>query len=263
MKVLRLLRKNKEIVWDLASNDFSTKYAGSYFGIFWAFFQPVITILVYWCVFEFGLKAQTPVPNTTYIVWFTTGMIPWFFFSDGINAVTNSLLEYSYLVKKVVFDVELLPIIKILSALFVHMVFIVLLLILTLINNGALSVHALQIMYYAFAAVVLIYAIGKITSSIVLFFRDLSQIVNIILQIGVWATPIIWSYSIIAEPYQWIAKLNPVFYIVEGYRESLIGKQWFWYHPVMTVYFWAITLLLLFIGNWSFRILKPHFADVI
>lgn len=263
MKIIKLFKKNKEIIWDLAINDFSTKYAGSYFGIFWAFFQPVITILVYWCVFEFGLKAQTPVPNTTYIVWFATGMIPWFFFSDGINAVTNSLLEYSYLVKKVVFDVELLPIIKIISALLVHLVFVILLLIITVVNNGPLSVHALQIIYYIFSTIILVYALGKITSSIVLFFRDLGQIVNIILQIGVWATPIIWPYSIIPENYRWIAKLNPVFYIVEGYRESLIGRQWFWFHPTMTVYFWVITVALLCIGNWTFQILKPHFADVI
>ncbi len=259
----RFFRRNKEIVWNLAINDFSTKYAGSAFGIFWAFFQPVITILVYWCVFEFGLKAQTPVENTTYIVWFATGMIPWFFFSDGVNAVTNSLIEYSYLVKKLVFDINLLPIVKILSALMVHIVFVILLLVVALINNGPLSIYAFQIVYYMLCTVVLAYAIGLITSSIIPFFRDLGQVVNIILQIGVWATPIIWSYTIIPESYRWIAKLNPVFYIVEGYRASLIGKEWFWEHPAVTSYFWLITVILLFLGYFSFTKLKPHFADVL
>ena len=259
----KLLRRNKEIILDLAINDFSTKYAGSILGIFWAFFQPVITILVYWCVFEFGLKAQTPVENTTYIVWFATGMIPWFFFSDGVNAVTNSLLEYSYLVKKLVFDVNLLPIVKIISALFVHVVFVVLLLVLTLINNGPLSIHSIQLVYYVFCALVLSYAIGLITASAIPFFRDLSQVVNIVLQIGVWVTPIIWSYTIVPEQYRWIVKLNPVFYIVEGYRGSIIGKEWFWEHPKVTVYFWMVTGVLLLLGRLSFAKLKPHFADVL
>lgn len=263
LKTLNLIKRNKEIILDLTLNDFSTKYAGSYFGIFWAFFQPLITILVYWCVFEFGLKAQTPIPNSSYIAWFATGMVPWFFFSEGLNAVTNSLLEYSYLVKKVVFDVELLPIIKVISALFVHLVFVVLLLCVAIISNGFLSICALQLVYYIFATTLLVYALGRITSAIILFFRDLGQIVNIILQIGVWATPIIWSYTIIPEQYRWIAKLNPVFYIVEGYRESLIGELWFWYHPKMTFYFWGIIIILLCIGNWLYRLLKPQFADVI
>lgn len=98
--MIERIRKNKAMIWDLAVNDFAIKYAGSYFGIFWAFVQPIITILVYWCVFEFGLKSTAPIPNVSYIVWFATGMIPWFFFSDAVNAVTNSFIEYSYLVKK-------------------------------------------------------------------------------------------------------------------------------------------------------------------
>ena len=122
-----MIKNNKEIVWSLAVNDFATKYAGSLFGTFWAFVQPATTILIYACVFQYGLKSTSPVAGVSYIFWFAAGMIPWFFLSDAIRAVTNVLIEYSYLVKKVVFDVRLLPIIKILSAFFVHLVFIVLL----------------------------------------------------------------------------------------------------------------------------------------
>ena len=122
--MIRVIKRNKEMIWDLAVNDFSTKYAGSAFGIFWAFVQPVITIVMYWCVFQFGLKSTPPIQNVNYIFWFATGMVPCFFFSDALNAVTNCLIEYSYLVKKVVFDIELLPIVKILSTLFIHLVFI-------------------------------------------------------------------------------------------------------------------------------------------
>lgn len=261
--MLKLLKRNKEMLWDLAINDFSTKYAGSYLGIFWAFVQPIVTILVYWCVFEFGLKATPPVANVKYIVWFSTGMVPWFFFSDGVNATTNSLLEYSYLVKKIVFDVELLPFVKILSTLFVHGVFIVLLVIVSLVNGSSITIFFFQIIYYIICSVVLIYAIGNLTSSIILFFRDLGQIVNIILQIGVWVTPIIWPCEIVPSRFQWIVKMNPVFYIVEGYRACFITKEWFFESPLLTLYFWAFTLILLIIGRISFKKLRSHFADVL
>lgn len=261
--MIKKLLKNKEIILDLSFNDFSTKYAGSSLGIFWAFVQPLITILVYWCVFEFGLKAQSPITNSSYIVWFASGMIPWFFFSDGINAVTNSLLEYGYLVKKVVFDIDFLPIIKIISTFLVHIVFVIFLIIISILNNQPPSIYIIQILYYMIATAILIYAIGQSTASIVLFFRDISQFVTIILQIGLWATPIIWSYTIVPEQYRWIVKLNPVFYIVEGYRSCLIEKEWFFEHPLVTLYFWVSTFLLFFIGNVTFKTLKPHFADVL
>ncbi len=261
--MIAMIKRNKEMIWDLAVNDFSTKYAGSAFGIFWAFVQPVITILMYWCVFEFGLKSTPPVQDVSYIFWFATGMVPWFFFSDALNAVTNCLIEYGYLVKKVVFDIELLPVIKILSALFIHLVFIGLLFLIAFANGEPLTASVVQVLYYLFCATVLVYAFGKFTSAIILFFRDLGQIVNIVLQIGLWATPIIWSYVIVPPKYQWVVKLNPVFYVIEGYRDSFITNQWFFEQPLLTAYFWGFALSMLWIGNTVFKRMRPHFADVL
>lgn len=261
--MINTIRKNKEIIWNLSLNDFSTKYAGSIFGVFWAFFQPIVTILIYACVFQYGLKSTSPVEGVSYIFWFASGMIPWFFFSDGVRAVTNSLIEYSYLVKKVVFDVELLPVIKIVSTLLVHFVFIALLFIIGVANHEKITVYAFQLIYYLLCAVVLIYAIGQLTCSLILFFRDLGQIVNIILDVGLWATPIIWSYTIIPSKFEWIIKANPIFYITEGYRNSFINKKWFWEEPGETLFFWCFLLGILWIGNKVFNKMKPQFADVI
>ena len=94
------------MIYKLAKNDFKTKYAGSYLGIIWAFIQPVITVLVYWFVFEVGFRGGSdslPVPFVLYLV---AGIIPWFFFQDGLTGGTNSLLEYSYLVKKVMYSIS-------------------------------------------------------------------------------------------------------------------------------------------------------------
>ena len=104
---------------------------------------------------------------------------------------------------------------------------------------------------------------GRLTSSLILFFRDLGQIVNIVLDVALWATPIIWSYSIVPEQYQWIVKLNPVFYIIEGYRDSFINKIWFFDKPILSLYFWALMIVLLFLGSKVFNKMRPQFADVI
>lgn len=261
--MFKRIYKNKEMIWDLAYNDFSTKYAGSSFGIFWAFIQPVITILVYWCVFQFGLKSTPPVEDVAYILWFATGMVPWFFFSDAVNAVTNCLLEYSYLVKKVVFNIELLPIVKIISTLIVHVAFIVLLFIISFITGNRISFYSIQLIYYLVCMIALVYAIGLVTSALILFFRDLGQIVSIILQIGVWATPIIWPYTTVPEKFQWIVKLNPVFYVMEGYRNCFFQEKWFFEKPVLTSYFWVVAIICLFVGKMVFQKMKPQFADVL
>lgn len=261
--MFKSIKNNKEIIWSLAVNDFSIKYAGSLFGTLWAIVQPIVTILIYACVFQYGLKSTSPIEGVSYIFWFASGMIPWFFFSDGVRAVTNVLLEYSYLVKKVVFDIELLPAVKIISSLFIHFVFIGLLFIIGFINKEEMSIYSFQVVYYMLCNVFLIYAIGKITSSIILFFRDLGQIVNIILDIAMWATPIIWSYSIVPENFLWIVKLNPVFYIIDGYRDCFVNKVWFFEKMPTTLYFWMVVLIALTIGNTVYRKLKPQFADVL
>ena len=112
-------KKDARLIARLSANDFKTKFAGSYLGIVWAFIQPVITILVYWFVFEKGFKpaaihnaAGDQVP---YVLWLIAGMVPWFFFSEALSGGTRALLDYSYLVKKVVFKIDILPVVKVVS----------------------------------------------------------------------------------------------------------------------------------------------------
>ncbi len=257
------LYNSRKLIWNLAKNDFKTKYAGSYLGIIWAFIQPIITILVYWFVFEFGLKSSSPVKNIPFILWFATGLIPWFFFSDAIMYATNCLIEYSYLVKKVVFKISVLPIVKIISALFVHLVFIGFVVILYCLYGHYPKIYIIQLPYYLFCMFMIILAMSYITSAIVLFFKDLGQIISIFLQVGMWMTPIMWSYTIIPDKYLWILKLNPMFYVVEGYRDTFINYIWFWDKIFQTIYFWIISLIIMGIGALVFKRLKPHFADVL
>lgn len=257
------LYNSRILIWSLSKNDFKTKYAGSYLGIIWAFIQPMITILVYWLVFEFGLRVSSPTEDTPFILWFSVGLIPWFFFSDAINNAMNSFVEYSYLVKKVVFKISVLPIVKVVSSLFVHFVFLVFIIVLLGIYGFYPTKYIIQLVYYVICTIIIVLGISYMTSAIVLFFKDLGQIINVLLQIGMWATPIMWSYRIVPDKYQWIIKLNPMYYIVEGYRDTFINNIWFYQKYFQTIYFWIITLVIFNLGAIIFKKLKPHFADVL
>ena len=257
------LHQNRKLIMRLAKNDFKTKYAGSYLGIVWAFVQPVVTILVYWFVFSTmraGMARQVP-----YVLWMIAGMVPWFFFQDSLNNGTNSLVEYSYLVKKVVFKISILPIVKLVSALFVHLFFIAVVLVLYTAMGYFPGLSVIQVGYYSFSMFILVLGITYLTSAVVVFFRDLSQIISICLQVGVWLTPIMWNFEDLhlSGIITYIFKLNPMYYIVEGYRDALITGRWFWERPVLTLYYWVFTLVVFWLGTRVFKRLRVHFADVL
>lgn len=256
------LYRNKKLIYKLAKNDFKTKYAGSYFGIFWAFVQPVVTILLYWFVFQVGLRSSN-MGNYPFVLWLIAGLVPWFYFSDGLNYGTNSLLEYSYLVKKVVFNISILPVVKIVSALFVHIFFLIFALIVFATLGYPPKVYSIQVIYYTICIFILSLSISYFTSAIVLFFRDLGQIINIVLQVGMWMTPIMWQAEMLPDSFKWIFKMNPMYYIVRGYRESLLEKIWFMQHLEDTFLFWLTVGGIFILGMLIFRRLKPHFADVL
>jgi lipopolysaccharide transport system permease protein/teichoic acid transport system permease protein len=246
----------------MTKRDFRQRYLGSYLGILWAFIQPTITVLIFWFVFQVGFKAM-PVDNFPFILWLVCGMFPWFFFSECIQSASTSILESSFLVKKIVFRVELLPIVKIVSALVVHIFFVGILFLMFAIYGYSVSIYNLQIVYYFFAMMCLALGISWLTSALTVFMRDVGQFVAMIMQFGFWATPIFWSLNMVPEEYHEILKLNPVYYFVEGYRNSFIYHEWFWQNWELTLQYWIITLAAMFIGAICFKKLRPHFADVL
>jgi teichoic acid transport system permease protein len=260
--LLKELYTNRALILSLSKNDFKTKYAGSYLGIIWAFIQPIVTVLVYTFVFTVGFRSGS-MDGVPFVNWLTAGILPWYFFSDALINGSNSLLEYSYLVKKVVFNINILPVVKTLSSLFVHIVFALIVILLYLCTGFYPDLYWFQMFYYCACTFLLSIGLSYLCSAMILFFKDLGQIINVILQIGVWMTPIMWSSDIIQNQFIWIFKLNPMYYIVQGYRNCLIYKEWFWESYVWTIYFWTVTLAVLFIGMMAFKKLKRHFADVL
>ena len=266
LKLLRELMTQRRLIWELGKADFRKRFVGSYFGIVWMFIQPIATVLVYFFVFQIGMKSTPPVPDAPYVIWLIPGIIPWFFFSDAISGLTGTMSEYSYLVKKMAFPVELLPAIKLLSCFFVHFCFIVIMLVVFLISGYMPEPSWIQIIYYSFAAGVLSLGLGYLTSAVNVFFKDMSQIVSIALQFGMWLVPIMYWEGLFTTDHPWmelVFKLNPFYYIVTGYRDSMLMGDFFFERPLNTLYFWGFALILCYVGLKVFMKLRPHFSDVL
>lgn len=246
----------------LAISDLKVKYAGSYLGFFWAFAQPMLTTFIYWFVFQIGFKTA-PIEDFPFILWLITGLVPWFFFSDAVTGGTGCMIEYGYLVKKVMFDIDILPMVKIIANILVHMVFIIFVLVFYVLHGIFLTPYALQIIYYSFCLLVLVVGIVYITATVNVFVKDTIQIISVVMQIIFWMTPIVWDMSIMPAEIQKILEFNPLYYVVSGYRDALINQVWFWENTEKTLIFWCIASGLLFVGTGLFRKFKIHFADVL
>ncbi len=252
-----------ELMGKLVQNDLKSRYSGSAFGFVWAYIQPLVTILVFWYVFQIGFK-NPPVDNIEYILWFIAGYIPWTYFNDGVMSSSNALYEYSYLVKKIKFKVWTIPIIKVWSSLYIHAFFLVFIIGMYFLYGYSFQLAWISILYYTFCLLILLIGNAYLVSSLAVFFKDASQLVNVILQIGFWLTPVFWSDAAMNESALKILKYNPLYYIISGYRMALINGTGFWQRSNNeTLYYWGITMVIVLIGVKVYQTLKIHFADLL
>lgn len=260
------MRQKKEeylLIKKLVKNDLKAKYSGSVFGVVWAFVQPLVTILVFWYVFQVGFK-NPPVNDIEFILWLVAGYIPWTYFNDGVMSSTNVLYEYSYLVKKIKFKEWMLPVVKVFSSLYIHGFFIIFIMGIYLLYGYSFQFSWLSILYYTVALTVLLLGIAFIVSALAVFFKDASPLIGIALQIGFWLAPVFWSESTMTSQVMCILRLNPMYYIITGYRNAMIDGVHFWEQPIGSVlYYWCFTGIVVLLGIKTFKKLKVHFADLL
>lgn len=254
--------KDVKFVINLIKRDFKVKYLGSYLGFFWSFIQPIITILVFWFVFQVGFRTPN-IGDFPYVLWLVAGIVPWFMFSEALMSGTTAIIQNSYLVNKISFNTMFLPIVKIGAAFVIHLFFIMFIFIISIYYKIEFSIYNIQIVYYSFCLISFLIGITWLTSSVLVFFKDLEPITSIIIQFGFWLTPIFWYNGTLSKNMEMYFKLNPVYYITEGYRNSVMFHKWFWEFPFQTLYFWSITTFFVIIGYTIFMKLKPHFSDVL
>jgi len=259
-----MIYQQRYVIKKLVIRDFQKKYLGSYLGLPWAFIQPAAIVLVLWLVITLGLRGGADDPHgPPFLPWFICGMIPWFFILESINNSSISLTSYSFLIKQMYFRVGAIPIITLATALIVHLALLFLLMIIVVLYGYTPTLHWIQLPYYLIGSLLLLTGLGWLSSALVVFIKDVQQIIGILLTLFFWITPIIWSHTILTGKSRLLADLNPFFYIINGYRETLLTHEWFFENIWLTLYFWFFVLFTFIFGAIVFQRLKPHFADVL
>ncbi len=256
------LIKDRKVLFGLAKNDLRSKFASSFLGGIWAFIQPLVTLLVFWFVFEVGFK-NPPVSDVPFVIWFAPAYLVWAFFSETLINGTNCLIEYNYLVKKINFRVSIIPIVKIVSSAFVHIVFIAFIFFMLIVCQVPITIYSIQVIYYFICTCLLLLGLCWLLSALAPFVKDVVNVVGVLTQIGFWITPIFWSPDGMDGWVKFIIKINPMYYICSGYRDCFIEHIWFWQRGNINLLFWAEVLILILVGAVLFKKLRPQFADVL
>lgn len=263
MEFIKEVINKRKLIFQLGKNDFKNRFAGSSLGAFWGFAQPFVFMISYVIIFQYILKSTSP-GEYPFIVWYLPGMTMWMFINDSITSATNSIRAYSYLVKKVVFPVDTIPVISIVASTIVG-AFLFLIAIIVASAFGYFP-NILLLLYYILSAVIFILSFTRFTSAITALVPDFGQLFNIFMQLMFWFTPIMWNINMVSgyPMLENAIKCMPFAYLVTGFREVFIGGDLLTQNNmIFTIVFWAITIFLFVWGNSVFKRSKKDFADVL
>ena len=240
-----------------------SQYASTLFGALWAVLQPAATVAVYWFVFTFGIRMAANANGPPFFLMLIVAISAWFFFSDAINGGQAAVVNNAYMLKKIAFPVEILPAVPIAVAALVHAGVLIFVLLLALLNGVPPSWHLLLLIYYAACLALLASGVAYLLASLSVFQRDWTQLSGLLLQLWFWLTPIVWSPELFSSGVRAVLAFNPMYYVVEGYRNALLNGAGEPPTLATTLSFWCVTLAILSLGGVVFSRLRPHFADVL
>ena len=263
MDFIKSVFKNKKLIFQLGKNDFRNRFASTSLGAIWGYIQPFIFMFTYVIVFQYILKTGKT-GDVPYLVWFLPGMSMWMCINDSIMSASSSIRNYSYLVKKVVFPVDIIPVISIIATAFISLFLFAIVIIVCCIFGYIPNV--LMIFYILFCAYAFIISITRFTSALSTLVPDFAQLLSVVMQLCFWFTPIVWNLTML-DGHQTLLKVfkcMPFTYLVTGFRDAFIGGNILTDQNCMfTIIFWVITIFMFVWGNYIFKKNKKDFADVL
>lgn len=248
----------RELFWFFVWRDLKVRYRQTLLGVVWVVLQPVLTMAVFAVVL--GRLVGVPSDGMPYPLFAYAGLLPWLFFSSAVTTGTATLVGNNHLLSKVYFPRILLPAAAATARLVDFAVGSVGLVALLIIYSAPLTLAALAIVPIA-VAVELILAVGVASylSSINVKFRDIGFVVPLMLQLGMFATPVLYHWTLVPSQWRWIIVANPLTGIIESYRSALLGRALPWQALLVSV---AAAVVQLAIGLWEVRRMEGTYADV-
>lgn len=256
--------KYRKQIWKLAKADLIKTYRGAALGWSWAVIKPVVTIFVYWFAFSIGLRMGGKVAGYPYFLWLIAGLVPWFYMGDMITIGTSAIRKYSYLVTKMQFPVSTISTFVSISNMIINIILILVVIVIFWIFGYPPDIYMLQLPFYLLLTFIFFTLWSLFASFIGAISKDFINLVKSFITAIFWLSGILWDPEGIKIP--WLKKflnLNPVTFLVNGFRNCFINKIWFWEQPKRLMYFAIITIILFIAAIWAYKKLRKEIADVL
>jgi lipopolysaccharide transport system permease protein len=257
---LRELWEFREVLYFLVWRDIKLRYRQTLIGAAWAILQPFLTMVVF-TVF-FGRLAKMPSDGIPYPLFAFAALVPWTFFANGLTQGATSLVASGHLITKVYFPRLLVPSARVLGGMLDFVLSFIVLLAMMAWYGVAPRVAALAwVPALGLLALVTAVGISLWLSALNVRYRDIQHVVPFLVQIWLFATPIAYPSSLLAERWRTLYALNPMVGVVEGFRWALLGAG---VAPGSVVATSALAALVMLVtGAFFFRRIERTFADVI
>lgn len=256
------LYSKRHLLLELSLRSFKNSYTGSTLGLAWVFIEPLIYMGIMYTFFTRAAR-YTPATHQPYLPWLMCSMVVWYFFSSAIQSSLHVFSAHSFFLKQWKFNMSILCVVPIVSSLLVHLVFLLILFLVFILSHIPFTMYSLQFLYYLFSLCILLVSASWAIGSICLFFKDMRNLTNVLLQLGFWISPIFWEIESFPKKYHFLIKLNPLFYIMMGYRNSFLYQVPFWKDIHGMIYYWSFTLFCLMLGYRIYSKLRPDFGNVV
>lgn len=254
-------------IYCIAKYELLAEMRDSKFGIFWNFASPAIQVLTYWLVFGIAWSKK-PVGGIAYLPWLVVGYSAWWFVKPCIERGCNSIYSKTSVITKMKFPVSVLPATICAKEFFNHCCMLVIAFVTILLCGFRPNVYWFGLIYYAVCAFAFSEAVALILSVLNMLWRDVKKLVTSLMRMLMYFSPVIWECHFNDSiPHHGILnlimKLNPLYYIINGYRDCVFYETNFWQHPALTAYFWIITLVLFVAGCMLMYKFRRKFIDLI
>lgn len=250
----------RELLYFLTKRELQVRYAQSLFGISWAVLQPVVLAAVFSLFFGVLSKFEAPA-GLPYPVFALSGLVPWFFFAQSVNLSAGSLVADSDLLSKVYFPRLALPLARVLALTLDLCIAMTVLLVVMVLYGVSFSWTALLVPAFILLALIAALGFGCLLSALNVRYRDIATATPLVIQIGLFISPIIYPSEIVPGAWKYLYAANPMVTVIEGLRWSLLGHP----DPNLAVYGISVAsaLMLFAAGFIYFRRTEQFFADVI
>jgi ABC-type polysaccharide/polyol phosphate export permease len=204
--------------------EFRTRYRQSTLDIAWSFVTPIAVMAVYGIVLRtaFGVDGD----GIPYYVFAWSGMVMWTFFAGGLGGATPSLIIASDLLAKIYFPREILPLSVVGASCIDLAIGLVTVVVLALIQGTGLGITAMASVFAVVLLLIWTSALAVLAAAVAVFVRDVNHLVQLLLRIGFFATPIMYPVSVLPEQWRWTASVNPVAVSIEALRDTLLRGEW-------------------------------------